>query len=103
MTTEALKRMKTAEAEKITHLEFFNIGVSAGIETTAYPVDFIEGSNRMNLNLVSSNHSKNVALNCNYEKTKLVLIIVFLRVFGALYLKEIFYLSIFQEILFSSA
>ncbi len=46
----------------------FNIGVSAGIETTAYPVDFIEGSNRMNLNLVSSNHSKNVALNCNYEK-----------------------------------
>jgi 8-oxo-dGTP diphosphatase len=28
MTTEALKRMKTAEAEKITHLEFFNIGVS---------------------------------------------------------------------------
>jgi len=46
----------------------FNIGVSAGIETTAYPLDFIEGSNRMNLNLVSSNHSKNVALNCNYEK-----------------------------------
>ena len=46
----------------------FNIGVSAGIETTAYPIDFIEGSNRMDLNLVSSNHSKNVALNCNYEK-----------------------------------
>ena len=47
----------------------FNIGVSAGIETTAYPADFIEGSNRMNLNLVSSNHSKQVALNCTYEKT----------------------------------
>ena len=46
----------------------FNIGVSAGIETTAYPVDFIEGSNRMNLNLVSSNHSKNTALNCTFEK-----------------------------------
>ena len=28
MTTETLKRLKTAEAEKITHLEFFNIGVS---------------------------------------------------------------------------
>lgn len=28
MATEALKRMKTAEAEKITHLELFNIGVS---------------------------------------------------------------------------
>jgi len=28
MTTETLKRMKTAEAEKITHLDSFNIGVS---------------------------------------------------------------------------
>ena len=35
----------------------FNIGVSAGIETTVYPGEFIEGSNRMDLNLVSSNHS----------------------------------------------
>ena len=41
----------------------FNIGVSAGIESTVYPGDFIEGSNRMNFNLVSSQHSKNVALN----------------------------------------
>ena len=46
----------------------FNIGVSAGIETTVYPGDFIEGSNRMDLNLVSSNHSKNVALNTSFEK-----------------------------------
>ncbi len=28
MTAEALKRMKTAEAEKITHLDYFNIGIS---------------------------------------------------------------------------
>ena len=46
----------------------FNIGVSAGIETTIYPAEFIEGCNRMNLNLVSSNHSKNVALACQFEK-----------------------------------
>ena len=46
----------------------FNVGISAGIETTIYPSDFIEGSNRMNLNLVSSNHSKNVALACQFEK-----------------------------------
>ena len=46
----------------------FNIGVSAGIESTIYPGDFIEGSNRMNLNLVSSNHSKNVALSTSFEK-----------------------------------
>ena len=46
----------------------FNIGVSAGIETTIYPAEFIEGSNRMDLNLVSSNHSKQVALSSNFEQ-----------------------------------
>jgi len=46
----------------------FNIGVSAGIESTIYPVNFIEGSNRMHLNLVSSEHSKQVALSCQFDK-----------------------------------
>ena len=46
----------------------FNIGISAGIETTIYPAEFIEGSNRMNLNLVSSEHSKQVALSSQFEK-----------------------------------
>ena len=46
----------------------YNIGVSAGIETNIYPGEFIEGSNRMNLNLVSSNHSKQVALSTQFEK-----------------------------------
>ena len=46
----------------------FNIGVSAGIETTIYPAQFIEGSNRMDLNLVSSEHSKQVALNTQFDK-----------------------------------
>ena len=46
----------------------FNIGISAGIESTVYPADFIEGSNRMNLNLVSSEHSKQIALNCSFER-----------------------------------
>ena len=45
-----------------------NIGVSAGIETTIYPGEFIEGSNRMDLNLVSSEHSKKVALNTEFDK-----------------------------------
>ena len=40
----------------------YNIGISAGIETTAYPGEFLEGMNRMDLNLVSSEHSKRVAL-----------------------------------------
>tara|TARA_R110002167_G_scaffold298539_1_gene502851 strand:- start:501 stop:1808 length:1308 start_codon:yes stop_codon:yes gene_type:complete len=46
----------------------YNIGVSAGIETTIYPGEFIEGSNKMDLNLVSSEHSKNVALKTQFEK-----------------------------------
>ena len=46
----------------------FNIGVSAGIETNVYPAEFIEGSNRMDLNLVSSEHSKQVALATQFEK-----------------------------------
>ena len=46
----------------------FNIGVSAGIESTIYPMEFIEGSNRMDLNLVSSEHSKQVALNTNFDQ-----------------------------------
>jgi len=46
----------------------FNIGITAGIETTIFPGNFIEGLNRMNLNLVSSQHSKNVALTTQFEK-----------------------------------
>ena len=46
----------------------FNIGVSAGIESTIYPGEFLEGSNRMDLNLVSSEHSKQVALATSFEK-----------------------------------
>ena len=37
----------------------YNIGVTAGIETTISPADWIEGCNRMNLVLTSSEHSKN--------------------------------------------
>ena len=46
----------------------FNVGISAGIETTVYPVEFIEGCNRMDLNLVSSQHSKNVAQQTSFQK-----------------------------------
>tara|TARA_R110001632_G_scaffold57987_2_gene141544 strand:+ start:361 stop:1665 length:1305 start_codon:yes stop_codon:yes gene_type:complete len=46
----------------------YNMGVSAGIETTIFPGEFLEGFNRMNLNLVSSKHSKDVALSTQFEK-----------------------------------
>jgi glycosyltransferase involved in cell wall biosynthesis len=45
----------------------YNIGISAGIESTIYPSNFIEGSNKMDLNLVSSLHSKQVALNTVFD------------------------------------
>ena len=46
----------------------YNIGVSAGIETTIYPGEFLMGTNRMDLNLVSSNHSKEVVTKTQLEK-----------------------------------
>lgn len=43
----------------------YNIGVTAGIETTVAAPQWIEGVNRMDLTLTSSEHSKSV-----FEKTK---------------------------------
>ena len=46
----------------------YNIGFTAGIETTICSGDWIEGMNRMDLNIVSSEHSKNVFLETEFEK-----------------------------------
>jgi glycosyltransferase involved in cell wall biosynthesis len=46
----------------------FNIGVTAGIETTICAPQWIEGMNRMNLNLVSSQHAKTIFENSKFEK-----------------------------------
>jgi hypothetical protein len=46
----------------------FNIGVTAGIETTLAPAEFIEGCNKMNLILGSSNHTINVLKNSKFQK-----------------------------------
>ncbi len=46
----------------------FNIGITAGIETTICAAPWIEGLNRMDLNIVPSEHSKNVFLNTNYDR-----------------------------------
>ena len=45
----------------------YNIGITAGLEMTVCPPAWIEGMNRMDLNLVSSQHSKNVALQTHFE------------------------------------
>jgi hypothetical protein len=46
----------------------YNIGVTAGIETTISPGDWVEGCNRMNLVLTSSKHSKKVFLETVMQK-----------------------------------
>jgi glycosyltransferase involved in cell wall biosynthesis len=46
----------------------FNIGVTAGIESTMPPGEWIEGCNRMNLNLVSSEFTKQTFQNVAYTK-----------------------------------
>ncbi len=46
----------------------FNIGVTAGIETTVCHASWLDGLNRMNLNLVSSEHAKTVFKNSFFEE-----------------------------------
>lgn len=46
----------------------FNIGYTAGIETTLPKPEWIEGLNRMNLNLVTSIHARNVFEQTQYSK-----------------------------------
>jgi len=46
----------------------FNIGITAGIETTICDATWIEGVNRMNLTLVSSEHAKNVFQQSAFEQ-----------------------------------
>jgi len=46
----------------------FNIGITAGIETTVCDPSWIEGLNKMDLTLVSSNHTKKVFEDSAFEK-----------------------------------
>jgi glycosyltransferase involved in cell wall biosynthesis len=46
----------------------YNIGITAGIETTLCDPSWIEGINRMNLTLVSSEHAKRVFEQSSFEK-----------------------------------
>jgi len=46
----------------------YNIGITAGLETDLVPGEFIEGANRMDLNLVSSEHSKRAFEASQFEK-----------------------------------
>lgn len=45
----------------------YNIGITAGIETDTCAPQWLEGMNKMDINFVSSQHSKTVFENTNYE------------------------------------
>ena len=46
----------------------YNIGMTAGMETTLVDASWIEGINRMDINFVSSEHSKKAFLDSKFEK-----------------------------------
>ena len=46
----------------------YNIGVTAGIETTMCSAPWLEGANKMNLIIVPSQHSKDVFIHSKYDK-----------------------------------
>lgn len=46
----------------------YNIGITAGIETTLCSAQWLEGLNRMDLNIVPSKHSKQVFVSTNYDR-----------------------------------
>ena len=46
----------------------FNIGITAGMETTGVHHSWVEGVNRMNLTLVPSEHSKTSLLNSTFQQ-----------------------------------
>jgi len=46
----------------------YNIGITAGIETTQVSHEFLEGCNRMDMNIVTSEHSKDGFVNTVYDK-----------------------------------
>tara|TARA_R100000008_G_scaffold14708_1_gene7162 strand:- start:371 stop:1696 length:1326 start_codon:yes stop_codon:yes gene_type:complete len=45
----------------------YNIGITAGLETTACPPNWIQGMNRMNMNIVPATFVKNVLSNCQFD------------------------------------
>lgn len=48
--------------------KLMNVGITAGIETTVCHAGWIDGVNRMNLTLVSSEHAKQVFQNSQFEE-----------------------------------
>jgi hypothetical protein len=60
--------MQVSVANEFQSIGHYNIGVTAGVETTIVPKDFIDGVNRMDLTLVPSKFTKDVLVGTVYQQ-----------------------------------
>jgi hypothetical protein len=60
--------MQVSVANEFQPIGHYNIGVTAGVETTIVPKDFIDGINRMDLTLVPSKFTKDVLVGTVYQQ-----------------------------------
>ena len=60
--------MQVSVANEFQPVGHYNIGVTAGVETTIVPKDFIDGVNRMDLTLVPSKFTKDVLVGTVYQQ-----------------------------------
>jgi len=60
--------MQVSVANEFQPIGRYNIGVTAGVETTIVPKDFIDGVNRMDLTLVPSKFTKDVLVGTVYQQ-----------------------------------
>ena len=66
----------------------YNIGFTAGIETDTCAPQWIEGMNRMDLNIVSSNHSKSVFENTKFAFATTAINTINVKITTSLFLLE---------------
>jgi hypothetical protein len=60
--------MQVSVANEFQPIGHYNIGVTAGVETTIVPKDFIDGTNKMDLTLVPSKFTKDVLIGTVYQQ-----------------------------------
>jgi glycosyltransferase involved in cell wall biosynthesis len=60
--------IQVSVANEFKPMGYYNIGVTAGVETTIVPKDFIDGVNRMDLTLVPSKFTKDVLVGTTFQQ-----------------------------------
>jgi len=60
--------IQVSVANEFQPIGHYNIGVTAGVETTIVPKDFVDGVNRMDLTLVPSKFTKDVFIGTVYQQ-----------------------------------